>query len=433
MSVLTTRNSRDKLHRRMVRDGKSRDIHWEKVGRGRAVGYRRMAGSSVGRWHGRLYTPTGSGSPYKRQALGDADDVAAQNGKDILSYGSAVAMAATFNPWAAALEADEGFSFGQAVDAYVQWAETNTSSVVTIRTTLNRYVRPVLGDVPVAAVSRQRLEEWKASLASWPKVYKGNDEREPRTTDERLARMNTANKTLSYFKSCLNHCQELGLLTCNDSSWRLLKKFKNVDQPGRKGKLPFFTQAELAAYLDAIQDVGFRQLASAAAWTGLRKSELADLKVSDVDIEKSRLTIRRGKGGYSHTHRLGDRALALFESVTLGRDPEDNVFLCTSPRSKGRPWKGCRHTFWHDKAIKAANIKSGGPFHCLRHSYCTHYLTSGGSVFILAKQLGHHDTTQIMRTYGHLLDDDRLIEARKHEPMVDVGTDNTEAEATTLH
>jgi hypothetical protein len=54
MSTLKSRDSRLKLHRRMVRSGQAGEIHWESIGTGRSVGYRRSEKSPVGVFYARL-------------------------------------------------------------------------------------------------------------------------------------------------------------------------------------------------------------------------------------------------------------------------------------------------------------------------------------------------------------------------------------------
>ena len=168
---------------------------------------------------------------------------------------------------------------------------------------------------------------------------------------------------------------------------------------------------------------------------GLRVSELVNLRVKDVDVERGQVTVRAGKGDRDRVTVLprstgrkiaelkkqlrelhaADRrenlpgvalpgALArkmpgagtewawfwLFPSKKISRDPDSGIRRRHHfhEKSYGRAVK---------KAVAKAGIEKRVTTHCLRHSFATHLLEGGTDIRTLQELLGHQDisTTQI--------------------------------------
>lgn len=143
--------------------------------------------------------------------------------------------------------------------------------------------------------------------------------------------------------------------------------------------------------------------------TGLRVSELINLKISDVDINRGFLSTL-GKGNKERVVPLHERAIILFKAYIdgprvnlLADSKSDLVFI----RKGGQILS--RQSIW--KIIKKyallAGIKDLSP-HQLRHSFATHLLEGGINLRALQILLGHKDlaTTEI---YTHV-NKKRLIE-----------------------
>lgn len=143
--------------------------------------------------------------------------------------------------------------------------------------------------------------------------------------------------------------------------------------------------------------------------TGLRVSELINLKINDVDINRGFLTTL-GKGSKERVVPLHERAIILFKAYIdgprvnlLADSKSDLVFI----RKGGQILS--RQSIW--KIIKKyallAGIKDLSP-HQLRHSFATHLLEGGINLRALQILLGHKDlaTTEI---YTHV-NKKRLIE-----------------------
>jgi integrase/recombinase XerD len=144
--------------------------------------------------------------------------------------------------------------------------------------------------------------------------------------------------------------------------------------------------------------------------TGLRVSEVANIKLSDINFEAGFLR-SVGKGSKERIVPVGKQAIewiqrylheargAFAKAENLGE-----VFISTRGKALSRK------TIWVHikKYARAAGITKNITPHTLRHSFATHLLDNGGDLRVIQEMLGHADisTTQI---YTHV-DQRRLKE-----------------------
>ena len=128
--------------------------------------------------------------------------------------------------------------------------------------------------------------------------------------------------------------------------------------------------------------------------TGLRISELCNLKIDDVNLKRDEFSVR-GKGGKIRVVFLSDRAKTAISNYLEKRGSIDNDKLFhVTPRSIQRMIK--------KYAIKAGITKKVTP-HVLRHAFATDLLQNGADLRSVQIMLGHANisTTQI---YTHFTD-----------------------------
>ncbi len=146
--------------------------------------------------------------------------------------------------------------------------------------------------------------------------------------------------------------------------------------------------------------------------TGVRISELIDLKMTDVDIQRCVIKVL-GKGSKERLIPFGERALEALNDYIKDRCESSIKEIFLSNRGK----KMSRQAFW--QRIKIYLLREGlkdsiSP-HTLRHAFATHLLNRGADLRSVQLLLGHSDlsTTQI---YTHIAKQ-RLSEVlKKHHP-----------------
>jgi integrase/recombinase XerC len=132
--------------------------------------------------------------------------------------------------------------------------------------------------------------------------------------------------------------------------------------------------------------------------TGIRVSELANLKIDDIDFIKPSITVR-GKGKQEREISLEKKGIHALKSylVVRGEGFSNRVFL----NYQGEPIseRGIRKLVV--KYRKEAGITKKASCHTLRHTFATYKAEKGVSAFQLQQWLGHANlnTTQI---YVHL-------------------------------
>lgn len=133
--------------------------------------------------------------------------------------------------------------------------------------------------------------------------------------------------------------------------------------------------------------------------TGIRVSELCDLRLGDVDVEGRVLRVRAGKGMAARDIELAKKAIEAIKSWLAVRPDvlDDHVFLNRDEEPIGE--RGVRKLVV--KYRQRAGITKKASCHSLRHTFATYKAERGVSPFQLQQWLGHAslNTTQI---YVHL-------------------------------
>jgi site-specific recombinase XerD len=122
--------------------------------------------------------------------------------------------------------------------------------------------------------------------------------------------------------------------------------------------------------------------------SGLRVSELVNLKLDDVDFESREITVRQGKGRKDRVVPLVGQALDALKAYLAVREvsPEyDNVFLARNKTSMDP--RTVRYRI--QKYYKEAGIRKKASVHTLRHTFATHQIHNGLKINQLKDVLGH--------------------------------------------
>lgn len=134
--------------------------------------------------------------------------------------------------------------------------------------------------------------------------------------------------------------------------------------------------------------------------TAIRNTELRDLLLGEVDLERQELFVARGKGGRSRRLPLGEEAAACLDDYLTNARPYlagaasgDLVFLSATGRRFDR---GKLAELVRELAQGCGLEKPVTP-HLLRHACATHMLRRGAGVRQLQALLGHEDLNSTQR------------------------------------
>ncbi|MEM5829182.1 MAG: tyrosine-type recombinase/integrase [Candidatus Aenigmatarchaeota archaeon] len=177
----------------------------------------------------------------------------------------------------------------------------------------------------------------------------------------------------------------------------LKKGIVNFKSPKVPKKLPtVLTREEVKKIIDSIENEKHKLIVMMLYSSGLRLSELINLRVGDLELEERIGWVRTGKGEKDRMFILSERVVEKIKGFLEGRSLEEYVF-------KGRKGKISPRTIQKivASAIKKANINKKISPHTFRHSFATHLLEAGENIRKIQELLGHSslNTTQI---YTHI-------------------------------
>jgi integrase len=389
---IDSRSARAKLPQRP-------EPYWTVISEGCALGYRR--GSKGGKWIARFRDDMGR---QHYEALGAADDARDPDNLTAFSFTQAQARARdVFARKAREIAGDfvptEGpFTVVDALTAYLtKYLRRGGNASGRIESAARTYILPVLGQLPVAKLTKRRLEEWHhgiANSAARVRTRKGDAPRfrphavTPETSRRRGA---TANRVLTILKAALNEAYHEGRIPINEA-WQRVKAFRKVDS----ARIRYLTDDEARRLVNACP-ADFRALVVGGLMTGCRYGELAALVLEDFNVDSGTLTIRTSKSGKPRHVALSAEGSEFFARQCLGKAPGALLFTKTSRRK----WSASDQQRPVAAACVAAKI-APITFHGLRHTYASRLAMRGVPLPVIAVQLGHADIRMVEKHYGHL-------------------------------
>ena len=174
--------------------------------------------------------------------------------------------------------------------------------------------------------------------------------------------------------------------------------------PRKVFRLPkILSPEQVARLIDAAPTPFYRMLLMALYATGLRRAELARLKVSDIDSERMVIHVKGGKGRKDRDVMLSPKLLDELRQYWRGLRRRPKVWLFPGNRwhTGERPidtkvvWHACR------QAAQRAGLGDDIHPHTLRHCFATHLLEDGADLRTIQILLGHRDLEETT-IYLHL-------------------------------
>lgn len=201
-----------------------------------------------------------------------------------------------------------------------------------------------------------------------------------------------ANSVLQTLCAALESALDDGKIHCNPS-WRRVNKRRAGQVPRRR-----ILTLDECERLVSMCPYDLRKLVLGAMFTGARLSELTSLRASDFDYGTGTVFVFASKTKKARSVALSYEGILYFERLCHTLGPSDLVFR----RHNGNGWRAGDHTLAFKKACLDAGIRMPFVFHDLRHTYASHLVMAGVSLFVIAEQLGHRDIKTLIETYGHV-------------------------------
>ncbi|WP_411767156.1 site-specific tyrosine recombinase/integron integrase [Winogradskyella sp. A3E31] len=177
-----------------------------------------------------------------------------------------------------------------------------------------------------------------------------------------------------------------------------------LQRPKKDKKLPtVLSQVEVIELIRAAKNLKHRAIIALLYSSGLRISELLQLKISDIKIERRQIIVKNSKGRKDRYVTLADSFLPLLQNYLVSYKP--TYYFIEGANGKTYSASSVRKFIY--KYTKACGISVKVTPHTLRHSYATHLLEHGVGLRHIQELLGHSrpETTMI---YTHVTRKDLL-------------------------
>ena len=175
-------------------------------------------------------------------------------------------------------------------------------------------------------------------------------------------------------------------------------RFYSIERPRKEKKLPIVLSKEnVKKLIDHTNNIKHRCLVSLLYSAGLRRSELLNLKITDIDSSRMLILVRDAKGNKDRYTLLSETILKDLRVYYKQWKPK--TFLFESPNGNQYSTASVVKII-SNAAIKAGIKKTISP-HTLRHSFATHLLESGTDLRYIQLLLGH-SSTKTTEIYTHV-------------------------------
>lgn len=173
-----------------------------------------------------------------------------------------------------------------------------------------------------------------------------------------------------------------------------------VIYPRKSTKLPAVMSAsEIKTLIDGVKNMKHRTIIMLLYSTGMRLSEIARLKITDIDSKNMRIKVVQGKGAKDRYTILSELVLQELRDYYIIYKPK--VYLFNGNRPTGpMSMRNIQHLV--QKALAQIGLGSKNyTVHTIRHSFATHLVDNGTNLHTVKELLGHSNLQTTLR-YLHL-------------------------------
>jgi integrase/recombinase XerD len=244
--------------------------------------------------------------------------------------------------------------------------------------------------------SKNTIETYTDALKTFLRYYAHKSINE--ITNDDLIQFNNgyilANKFSASYQNQVVNAVKLFFRKIENSNMEI----NNIERPKKPFKLPsILSLSEVESILNSLDNIKHKTMLALIYSGGLRRSELLNLQISDVDSKRMLIAIKSAKGNRDRVVPLSQTALELLRDYYSEYKPK--LYLFEGQKGERYTEASLQEVF--HKAKNLAKINKRVSLHTLRHSYATHLLEGGTNLRYIQDLLGHKSprTTQI---YTHV-------------------------------
>lgn len=279
--------------------------------------------------------------------------------------------------------ADAGLTVQQWCEMWLQGYAVNRASTVRQARTHIRQIETEFGHLPLSAVRPSQVKTWVARLQA---------------DDVGASYIYALHGRLSQIMKDAVHDNVLGRSPCS----------RRTSPPMGKPKVYVATTEQVWAIHDAVPD-HLKVAVLLGAFAGLRVSEVAGLKVTDVDFIRGVVHPKKQWDGQPLKTKGSDAAvpipqdLALLLSASVAKYPSDMMVTNGHGTENCGPWIIQRVV--RDIRSQIEGLPEGFSFHDLRHYLASLLIASGADIKTVQARMRHASARTTLDIYGHLWPD----------------------------
>ena len=228
--------------------------------------------------------------------------------------------------------------------------------------------------------------------------------RKERKTRDKSISNRTVNIDLIYLSQCYNKAIEWEVVENNPC-----KKVSRLKEP--KSRVRFFSVEEIGHLIFAANPY-IKRLLIVGLSTGMRHSELLNLKLSQIDMVNQTIHITNDETFQTKSGKNRDIPISFFlmdHLVQMMKTWAHPITCEVRPRTsaqstylfcneKGEPLKSFKRSFY--SLLAHANV-SNATVHTMRHTFASHLVMKGVSIRTVQELLGH-SSISVTEMYAHL-------------------------------
>lgn len=290
-----------------------------------------------------------------------------------------------------------------------------------------RWVKPVIGHIPMKKIAPIQLERIKKDMAEatpWEKRKKKSAKTSKAGSKGKGLAPRTITYALALVRQVFNFARNHGLFEGENP----VSRVKKPSEDNRR--LRFLSREEAGRLLEllAIRSRDVYDMTLLALHCGLRAGEIFSLTWQDVDLDNGRLTLRDTKNTKTRMAFMTSAVSRMLQTRAIGvTEPQALVF----PGRGGQKITQISDTY--NRTVNELGLNTGitdrrmrVTFHTLRHTYASWLVENGTDLYTVKELLGHADFKMTSR-YAHLGQNtlqeavSRLDRTMKPAGVVDIG------------
>lgn len=272
--------------------------------------------------------------------------------------------------------------------------QNKESSIYDKTNLFKNIILPMLGSCKITELTRERLYQWQDEVWSM---------KNPKTNEPYSYEY--LSKIRGFLASFLSWCETRHGYPNN------LKSIKKPKRRVAKNEMQFWDREEFEKFIECVDDPRYRMIFCMSFFTGRRKGEVLALSPSDIKSDSilfNKTYTRKTVDGSPYKITTSKNEKIGYTPICPALRHELAGYTGESPFFFGGENPIHENTLTHafDAYIKKAGVKRIR-YHDLRHSFVSMLLHNGANFMVVADLIG--DTVdQVIKTYGHMYESDKI-------------------------